>query len=118
MVNGEHIAYARRKNMKHLWGVLNGKIDMIPGIERSFESESSAPFSLPILVKEKDITQIALAKRGLYTQFLWPISEKAQQVCSVAHKMHNHMLSVPIDQRHSWDDIEEIASIILEICKC
>lgn len=117
LVNGEHIAYARRKNMKHLWEMLNGKIDMIPGLERSFESESSAPFSLPILVKYRDVAQIALAKRGLYTQLLWPISEKAQQVCSVAKKMHNHMLSVPIDQRYSWDDIEEIASIVLKTCK-
>lgn len=31
-VNGEEIAYARRKNMRHLWSLLNGKVEMVSGI--------------------------------------------------------------------------------------
>ncbi len=112
LVNGEEIAYARRENMKHLWMLLNGKIDMVPGLERCMDG---APFSLPILVNKRDEVQNALAKRGVYTQLLWPICSDAQRVCEVSKMMSSRMLSVPIDQRYSWDDMEDVATIICEI---
>ncbi len=111
-VNGAEIAYARKENMRHLWTLLNGKVEMVPGLERCMEG---APFSLPILVDNRDEIQIALAKRGVYTQLLWPICEDAQQVCSVSKMMGARMLSVPIDQRYSWDDIEDMAGIICDV---
>ena len=111
-VNGEEIAYARRKNMRHLWSLLNGKVEMVPGLERCMEG---APFSLPILIDNRDEVQSTLAKRGIYTQLLWPICEEAQQVCSVSKMMDARMLSVPIDQRYSWDDIEDMAGIICNV---
>lgn len=109
-LNGEMIACARGANMRHLWHRLNGHIEMVPGLHRSFEG---APFSLPILVKDRDSIQIRLARKGLYTQLLWPISDEAKYVCSVSKRMNDEMLSVPIDQRYSWDDIEDIANILL-----
>ncbi|MEY8687634.1 hypothetical protein AB9N12_16385 [Bacteroides sp. AN502(2024)] len=114
MVNGEEIAFARRENMKHLGSLLNGKVEMVPGVERCFEG---SPFSLPILVDNRDEVQSALAKRGVYTQLLWPICEEAQKVCPVSKMMDARMLSVPIDQRYSWDDMEDIAKIIIEVVK-
>lgn len=115
MVNGVEIAFARRENMQHLWKLLNGKVGMVPGLERCFDG---APFSLPILVDKRDEVQGALASRGLYTQLLWPICEEAKAVCPVSKMMDERMLSVPIDQRYTWDDIEDIANIIIEtICK-
>lgn len=112
LVNGEEIAYARKENMRHLWTLLNGKVEMVPGLERCLEG---APFSLPILVDNRDEVQIALAKRGVYTQLLWPICEEAQLVCSVSKMMNARMLSVPIDQRYSWDDIEDMSDIICDV---
>ena len=114
MINGAEIVYARRENMKHLWTLLDGKIEMIPGLERCFDG---APFSLPILVDNRDEVQSTLARRGLYTQLLWPICEEAQSICPVSKMMDSRMLSVPIDQRYSWDDIEEMASIIINVVK-
>lgn len=118
-VNGEEIAFARRENMKHLWMLLNSEVQngldglkLVPGLERSFQG---SPFSLPILVDNRDEVQNALAKRGVYTQLLWPICEEAQKVCHVSKMMDAKMLSLPIDQRYSWDDIEDIANIILEV---
>ena len=111
-MNGEEIAYARRKNMRHLWSLLNGKVEMVPGLERCMEG---APFSLPILIDNRDEVQSTLPKRGIYTQLLWPICEEAQQVCSVSKMMDARMLSVPIDQRYSWDDIEDMAGIICNV---
>ena len=113
-VNGEEIAYARRENMRHLHAKLNDKgnqIKLIPGLERCFDG---APFSLPILVENRNKLQGKLARRGVYTQWLWPLCEEAMSICPVSRKMNDQMLSVPIDQRFSWDDIEEMADIIIE----
>lgn len=114
IVNGEEIAYARRQNMKHLWVLLNGKVKMVPGLERCFDG---APFALPILVENRDEVQRKLAQRGVYTQLLWPISQEAQNICLVSKMMNDKMLSVPIDQRYSWDDIEDMAKIIIDVIK-
>ena len=113
-INGEDIAFARRENMKHLWTLLNGKIKMIHGLERSFDG---APFSLPILVENRDTVQRLLAQKGVYAPVLWPIDEKARKTCEVSAYVSDHMLSIPIDQRYNYDDIEDIASIVLSTCK-
>lgn len=114
LVNGEEIAYARRENMRHLYARLNGvgnQLKLVPGLERCFDG---APFSLPILVENRDEVQRELACKGVFTQWLWPLCEEAMKICPVSREMNDKMLSVPIDQRFSWDDIEEIADIIIE----
>lgn len=113
-INGEEIAYARRENMKHLWSLLNGKVKMIPGLERSFDG---APFSLPILVENRDVVQKQLAQEGVYAPVLWPIDEKARTTCEVSAYVSDHMLSIPIDQRYDYDDIEDMGQIIRSVIK-
>ena len=111
VLNGESIRYARQKNMAHILNLLGGKVEIISGIEKCLDG---APFSLPILVKNRDEVQQKLAKRGVYAPVLWPICDEARAVCPVSARMADEMLSIPIDQRYNWDDIEEIAKIILE----
>lgn len=110
-INGAEIAFARRENMKHLWGLLNGRVKMVPGLERSFDG---APFSLPILLENRDAVQRQLAQKGVYAPVLWPANEQARKVCEVSAYVSDYMLSIPIDQRYNWDDIEEIAKIVRE----
>lgn len=110
-LNGEEIAFARRENMKHLWMLLNGKVEIVPGVERSFDG---APFSLPILVDNRDAVQKKLAQRGVYAPVLWSIDDKARKVCENSAYVSDYMLSLPIDQRYDWDDMEDIAKIVLE----
>ena len=114
LVNGEKIAYARKKNMEHLWTLLNGKVKMVSGLERCFEG---APFALPILVDNRDEVQKWLAENGLYTPVLWPLCDKAKAICENSNYVSEHMLAIPIDQRYDWDDIEDIAKIIIEVVK-
>ena len=111
VLNGESIRYARQKNMAHILDLLGGKVDSVPEIERCL---NGAPFSLPILVKSRDEVQQKLAKRGVYAPVLWPICGEARAVCPVSARMADEMLSIPMDQRYNWDDIEDIAKIVLE----
>jgi hypothetical protein len=112
-INGAEIRYARSQNMKHAIARLSGKVKMVPRIEKCIEG---APFSLPILVDERDNVQKQLASKGVYAPVLWPICDEARNVCPVSAYVSDHMLSIPIDQRYSYDDIEDITSIVLDIC--
>lgn len=114
LINGEKIAYARKENMEHLWTLLNGKVKMVPGLERCFDG---APFALPILVDNRDDVQKRLAENGLYAPVLWPLCDKAKAICENSNYVSEHMLAIPIDQRYDWDDIEDIAKIIIEVVK-
>lgn len=111
VLNGGMICYARQQNMKHILGLLDGKVESIPGIERCL---NGAPFSLPIFVKNRDEVQQKLAKRGVYAPVLWPICDEARAICPVSARMADEMLSIPVDQRYNYDDIEDIAKIVLE----
>ena len=111
-INGESIAYARRENMKHMVSLLKGRVRMPENICQSFEG---APFSLPIIVENQSLIQKRLAENGVYAAVLWPLSEDAASVCKNSLYFSEHMLSIPIDQRYSWDDIEDMAKIILKV---
>ena len=113
-LNSREIVFARRINMKHILELLSDKIETIPGIEKSIDG---APFALPIIVENRDDVQKQLALKGVYAPVLWPISDKARAICPVSSKMADKMLSISIDQRYNYDDIEDIASIVLSICK-
>lgn len=111
VLNGESIRYARQKNMAHILDLLKGKVEIILGIEKCL---NGAPFSLPILVKNRDEAQRKLAKCGVYAPVLWPIYDEARAICPVSARMADEMLSIPMDQRYNYDDIEDIAKIVLE----
>lgn len=112
LINGETIAYARRENMKHLVSLLKGKVRMPENIHLSY---NGAPFSLPIIVKDQSLIQKKLAENGVYAAVLWPLSDDAGRVCENSLYFSEHMLSIPIDQRSDWDDIEDMANIILKV---
>ena len=112
-LNGAEIRYARSQNMKHALSRLSGKIRIIPGIEKCV---NGAPFSLPILVGDRDSVQKQLASKGVYAPVLWPICDEARIVCQVSAYVSDHMLSIPIDQRYSYHDIEDIISVVNEVC--
>ena len=98
--------------MQHLMSLLAGKVKMVPGLEHSL---AGAPFSLPILVDNRDEVQRRLAQVGVYAPVLWPICMDAQIICPISKMMSEHILSIPIDQRYDWNDIEVIAERILKV---
>ena len=112
VINGESIAYARRENMKHMVTLLKGKVRLPENIHMSLDG---APFSLPIIVSDQALIQKKLAENGVYAAVLWPLSEEAGRVCANSLYFSEHMLSIPIDQRYSWDDIEDMADFILKV---
>lgn len=101
----ETVEYARRMNYEHLYELLRGnhqfRIMFAP-------DGNEAPFMFIINSPRRDELQKAFAQNGVYCQVIWPLSEEAKAICAVSKEMEETMLAIPIDQRYSYDDIEEI----------
>ncbi len=112
-LNCNYLLWKRRFNLNHLYNIIRGnkKITFLPGMEEIMNS-GHCFFMLPILLEERDYYQKQLSDRGLYAQILWPLMDEARQSSSIAATMESKMLAIPIDQRFSYNDIEDIGRII------
>ena len=105
---------ARKKNASNLLRLLK----TIPEIDYPGNIESIldfTPFSLPILVKNRDNIQKKMAEKGVYAALLWPLNMEARKESPFAAKIEDLMLSIPIDQRYDADDMEYIYNVIKEL---
>jgi hypothetical protein len=117
MINVADIQYARQQNAVHLFNLISNipEISFPLNINMLFKN---TPFSLPILVEQRDEIQKAFSLRGLYAPLLWVINDEARQIfCTTTELMERKMLSLPIDQRYVYEDMEEISSIIHSVYK-
>ena len=78
---------------------------------------NQAPFSMIICAENRSEVQTAMAKVGVYAQVLWPLKDRAKEICSVSKYMEEHMLAIPIDQRYFYDDIMEMGERINSVLK-
>lgn len=112
-LNCNYLLWKRQFNLNHLYNMIKGnkRIAFIPGMEGLIKS-GHCFFMLPILLEERDYYQKLLSDRGLYAQVLWPLVDEARQSSSIAATMESKMLALPIDQRFSYNDIDDIGGII------
>lgn len=108
----EIIKIARTHNYKHLYNLIKDNKNLT--IPFNPELNHTSPFTLPILVRNRDEMQKKLAEKGIYAPVLWPITDIARSTCKVASKFSAMMLALPIDQRYDYYDIEEIGKRINE----
>lgn len=106
----ENVRVARYNNYKNLYELIKD-INSIRVLFAPSES-NQAPFSMIICAENRSDVQIAMAKVGVYAQVLWPLKERAKEICSVSKYMEEHMLAIPIDQRYFYDDIMEMGERI------
>ena len=116
-INAKQTAETRRINLGHLVSIVRNipNIKLLDGMtDITFDKRGrgTAYFSLPILTDNRDAWQKELASQGLYCPVLWPIDEAARATCRISAEMSDRMLSVPIDQRYDFEDIEQIGRII------
>ncbi|MCQ2181801.1 MAG: hypothetical protein MJY89_00105 [Bacteroidales bacterium] len=99
-VNYEIIKYARKYNYNHLYNIIKCN----PHIKVLFSPSVNnlSPFSLPILVEERDKKQKILADNGIYAPVLWPLNDRQIMTCEISRFISDHILSIPIDQRYIY----------------
>ena len=112
-INVKELHYKRLKNFNLLISLLKDNEIIRPLI--STVNEGNTPFSLPVLVDNQDEIQQRLSTVGVYAPVLWPISEVAKGICAFSKKVSENMLSLPIDQRYSSEDIFTIAERVKQV---
>lgn len=110
-MNVETLRNSRKINTKVLFGLLKTipEISFPKKIDNILEI---TPFSIPILINNRDSVQKKMTKRGVYASLLWPLSEDARNISPIALEMENTMLSIPIDQRYDASDMQTIYKVI------
>lgn len=109
----DNIRVARYNNYKNLYNDI--KLNTFFDVLYAPSESNQAPFSMIVCVDKRDEVQAALAKCGVYAQVLWPLKEKAKEICSVSRYMEEHMLAIPMDQRYDYDDIAEMGKRINKV---
>lgn len=111
----DNVRVARYNNYKNLYELIKD----IKGIRVLFapSENNHAPFAMIIFVDKRSDVQAAMAKVGVYAQVLWPLKERAKEICKVSKYMEEHMLAIPIDQRYFYDDIIEMGERIKNTVK-
>jgi hypothetical protein len=109
---------ARKKNFNYLYNMVKdiSEISFPLNIEKLLSNEI-IPFSLPVLVDNRDDIQKKLAKRNLFAPLLWPLNNSSRKLCSVSANLENKMLSIPIDQRYDFSDMNLIYDRLIDILK-
>ena len=109
----DSILHARKKNYEALRKMLEIN-SLINFLSSGGRNNITVPFSLPILIRNRDDIQKKLSDRGIYAPLLWPLKDTMRQ-CNNSAKMERMMLSLPIDQRYDYFDMEFMALNINEI---
>jgi hypothetical protein len=97
----------RRKNINVFKSLI---AKLLPDIDSSLTSL----FMGVILCEDRDLVQLECAKKGLYLQVIWPLSDLDASFIE-EKQISDRILCVPIDQRYSEDDIRLIVNILVEI---
>lgn len=111
----DNVRVARYNNYKNLYDAIKDIKDIRVMFAPS--AYNQAPFSMIICAENRSEVQTAMAKVGVYAQVLWPLKDRAKEICSVSKYMEEHMLAIPIDQRYFYDDIMEMGERINSVLK-
>jgi hypothetical protein len=98
----------RAFNLNYLKNILNSL-----GIMQLCDfAEGDCPFTLPILVPERDAFRSYLMENSIYCAVHWPFDGFAQEQRPLAVSLSGGMLSLPIDQRYGEKEMEYLAEVI------
>lgn len=107
-VDVDFLVQRRKKNYKFLKELL---LEM--GIKPAIEADADdCPLAMPIRVPQRDKFRNYLIDKKVYCAVHWPFDGIDEQDRPVAKKNSQELISLPIDQRYSEEDIRYLAKII------
>lgn len=66
----------------------------------------------PVLIKNREVVQKALAEKSVFCPVIWPIPGQAENICANSEYVAENMLAIPCDQRYEQSDMLRIVEII------
>lgn len=75
-------------------------------------SGGDCPFTMPIIVENRDDFRRYLMEHRIYCAVHWPFDGSAREERPLAEALSNSMLSLPIDQRYGEEEMDYMADVI------
>lgn len=75
-------------------------------------TQSDCPFTLPIVVPDRDDFRKYLMENNIYCAVHWPFDGLAREERPLAVSLSNSMLSLPIDQRYGEEEMVYLLNVI------
>lgn len=104
----DDMAKKRTFNLKYL----KEKLSSLGIRELCDFAEDDCPFTLPIMVPDRDALRSNLMENRIYCAVHWPFDGLAQEQRPLAVSLSNNMLSLPIDQRYGEKEMDYLATVI------
>jgi hypothetical protein len=95
----------RRRNSDALVAALSGLIPV-------WAVNHGTPFSLPVFVANRDVVLGQLRERRIFATALWPDSWLEAGLHPAAAWLAQHLVSLPLDERHDENDMERVAQAV------
>jgi len=96
----------RRSNFKFFLGKLE-KISLFQNLPSGV-----CPLGFPILIKNRNQVKKILVQNKIYPPIHWELSAKVKKEFTESGKISDHILTIPIDQRYSNQDLERVIHIL------
>lgn len=106
----QNLKQKRQENYKKVYDALNsykGIVSVTPEL-----SKDDVPLYYVMIVKDRETLQSKLRNYDIYAPIVWPMSSIKMDICSMAKRIYNHVLCLPIDQRYGSDDIERMIECV------
>lgn len=101
-INYDNVQDVRRRN----WDVLEAELGKINKLKLK---KPFGPFMYPFLVSNTSNVRARLAQSGVYVPTLWPSVLNNERASTVAKKLSENVMPIPLDQRYSTADMEYVA---------
>jgi len=107
--NLDEISRKRTKNAQVLIKELGGEVSFIQ------KDANKCNLYVGVLIEDRNRVQAELAKEGIFSTIIWPLSDEQKKTDDFAKYVEEHMLAIYCDQRYNEDDMKYVASEIKRI---
>ena len=76
--------------------------------------DDSAPLGFPVYLQKRDKIQQTLYKNKIFCPVHWPLKDVVDSNFISAHKLSDHILTIPCDQRLNLNDMTQVVSSLKE----
>lgn len=107
----ERISDRRKENWNYLYSECKklGIVPLYDGLADDF-----VPFSFPILVENRDDFRKYFIQNHIYCAVHWPMETDEQIRMESNAKIADHILSLPIDQRYTTQELQYVIDVMKE----
>lgn len=104
----EEIIKRRKMNYRRLAEGLSAiSVEAASGID-----DSDCPFCFPVFISRRDRMRSLLQENKVYCAVHWPAEDISLSDSKIALEMSGEILSLPLDQRYTADDMDRIVEVM------